>query len=103
MASSKDAFEKFWIWKKSRTLLKVKAVTKEEPLPKVFTGAVVLPEEEFLRVSFLSHDDRSPCTVDLRDCSFDVGERLLLAERAAGEFLKCEDTGKRWGKSDVDM
>jgi hypothetical protein len=102
MDSSKDAFDKFWMWKKSRTLLRVTVLTNGEP-PEVFTGAVILPEEEFLRVSFADHDTRALRVVDFSECSFRVGERVLLAERAEGESFRCEESGKRWGMSELDM
>src|SRR5712692_10914516 len=101
MASSKDAFDKFWMWKKSRTLLRVTVLTKGEP-PKVFIGAVTLPEEESLRVSFADHDTRSFCSVDFRDCSFMLGALSLLAEREGEEFFRCEDTGRRWEPVESD-
>jgi len=102
MASSKEAFDKLWTWKKSKTLLKVTVVTKGD-LPETFVGAVTFPEEKFLRVGFADHSTRSPRIVDLGECSFMVGERVLLAEREGGEILTCEDTGRRWGKSELDM
>jgi hypothetical protein len=66
VTSSKEAFEKFWTWKKSRTLLKVTSAIKGE-LPETFTGSVVLPEEESLRVNFMDHDVRAPRQVILEN------------------------------------
>jgi hypothetical protein len=102
MASSKDVFDKFWRWKKSRTLLKLTVLTQKEP-PETFIGAVILPEEDFLRVSFVDHDTRALRTVDFSECLFSVGKRSLLAERGEGESFKCEDTGRRWVSSKLDM
>ena len=103
MASSKEAFERLWMWKKSRTLLRVVLLTKGD-LPEGFVGAVVRPREDLLTCGFANHGDRTFCEVDFSDCTFRVGARTLLAERGGAEFFKCEDTGERWrGTTPLDM
>jgi hypothetical protein len=101
VTSSKEAFEKFSIWKHCKTLLKVTSAENGKP-PITFIGAVVLLEEEILQVGFMNHDLRLPIGVDFTNCLFTVGVRVLLAERDDGDFFKCEDTGRRWGKIDIE-
>jgi hypothetical protein len=95
MASSTEAFDRFWTWKKSNTLLKVTVWEKgQEPI--TFIGSVVLPEEEALRVTFADHEERRPVILRFEDCSFRVGAKILFADRFGDEYFECEDTGEHW-------
>jgi len=102
MASSKEAFERFWTWKNSRTLLRLTLWEKGQA-PTSFVGAVVLPEEEELRVAFLNHDERKPVVILFEDCSFRIGERFLMADRFGEEFFECGDTGRQWTPMNLDI
>jgi hypothetical protein len=95
MVSSTDAFDKFWMWKNSRTWLKVTLWTKGEPEPDSFIAAVAGADEEELTVSFAG-EDKSLCVIDFRECDFRLDEKILLALRGGGNFCECEDTGTSW-------
>ena len=96
MASSKDAFDRFWMWKKSRTLLKVTVWTKGEPTRVFESAAVVFPEEDLLQASFVDHETRERFTIRFEDSKFRLGEGILFADRLGEEFFECVDTGKSW-------
>ncbi|HEV2195146.1 MAG TPA: hypothetical protein VGR55_06170 [Candidatus Acidoferrum sp.] len=90
MASSVEAFDKFRMWKKSRTVLKVTVLTKGG-YPNILTGEVVSVIEETFSVGFLDPKTRKAWVNDFRDASFRLGKRSLEAERSTGELLMVEE------------
>jgi hypothetical protein len=96
MVSSSEAFDRFWMWKNTRTLLNV-TLWEKGKAPVEFLGAVSFPDEDSLVVGFLNHDTRSPVPpIRFEDCTFRLGDKILFADRAGEEFFECEDTGKIW-------
>lgn len=92
MASSKEAFEKFRRWKKSRTVLRVTVLTNGG-MPDIFIGGVAAVDEDSWQVSFAVSATRSFRLVSFMEASFSFGKRVLEAERPNGDRLMCEDTG----------
>jgi electron transfer flavoprotein alpha/beta subunit len=93
MASSKEAFEKFRMWKNSRTVLKLTVLTNGGT-PDIFMGRVAAVDEDSWQVSFAVSKDRSYRVITFVGASFLLGGRRLEAERSEeGNFLMCEEIG----------
>jgi len=80
MASSKEAFLKLEIWKKSKTVLKLTVVTKGG-MPDTLRGQIVATDEESGLVSFVVSKVRSLPRIDLNGATFRIGKRSLEARR----------------------
>jgi hypothetical protein len=80
MASSKEAFAKFGLWKASSTVLKLTAVTKGE-MPEILRGEISSLDEELCLVGFAVTATRSYKGIDFGGASFRVGKRVVEAER----------------------
>lgn len=80
----RDAFDKFRMWKKSQTALKLTVLAKGET-PTVFTGEVVSVVEEMQVVGFLVAG-RSALPCDFRGATFRIGKWKLEAEREGGSL-----------------
>jgi len=80
MASSKEAFAKFGVWKESRTVLKLIAVTKGG-IPEILRGRISSLDEELRLVGFAVTATRSFKAIDFSDASFRVGKCVVEAER----------------------
>jgi hypothetical protein len=92
MASSREAFEKFRKWKKSKTVLRLTVLTNGGT-PDTFMGRVAAVDEDSWQVSFAVSKDRSYRVVDFEGASFVLGKRMLEAERLNGDFLACVELG----------
>jgi hypothetical protein len=93
MASPKEAFSKFRMWKELRTVLKLTVLEKGE-LPETFIVDVASIYEDPFLVGFAIprlHSFLPP--IDLSDASFELGNRVLKAERPTGDLLRCEEVG----------
>jgi len=90
MASSKEALDRFRMWKKSNTVLKVTVLTKGEK-PETLTGTVSAIDEELLLIGFAVPRIKWFRNVCLDGASFTIGKRSLLAEISAEEVLTCEE------------
>jgi hypothetical protein len=93
MASSREAFEKFRRWKKSKTVLRLTVLTNGGT-PDTFMGRVAAVDEDSWQVSFAVAKDRSYRVITFLGASFLLGKRRLEAERPEeGDFLMCEEVG----------
>jgi len=80
MASSKVAFDKFRMWKKSRTVLRL--TVYERGTEDHFTGSIYHVDEEGGTVGLADEATRDMPVFDLREASFEVTARSLEAVRA---------------------
>lgn len=90
MASSREAFDKFWTWKNSSTVLKLTVLTNGGK-PEILVGEIASIDEELSLVAFAITRERSFRVIDFSDASFSIGKRLLEAERPTGDRLMCEE------------
>lgn len=80
MASSKEAFAKFAMWKNSGTALKLTAIVQDEA-PEILRGRISSLDEKSLLLSFAVTATRSFKTIEIRDSSFRVGMRAVEVKR----------------------
>jgi hypothetical protein len=89
MASSEEAFARFWMWKKSHTVLNLTVVTKGG-IPEKLIGEISAIDEDASLVSFLVAGTRDFCRILFADASFGLEARALSAERPTGDVLRFE-------------
>jgi hypothetical protein len=89
MASSKEAFERFGMWKKSRTVLKLTVLTKGG-MPNILRGEVASLDEREGLVGFAVTATRDFVTLDFNGASFKIGKRVVEGERR-GDLLTFEE------------
>lgn len=82
MASSRVAFEKFEIWKNSRTVLNL-TVWTNEGVPDNWHGRIISVEESRRLVGFVDDATRDSRLLDLTDASFVVKAKRVEASRLA--------------------
>lgn len=87
MASSSEAFEKFSMWKKSCTLLRV--TMGEANHPQRLVGTVLAAEEPLILFSLV--EPREPLRLDLDGASFSVEERRVEVTRGDEDSLVFEE------------
>lgn len=90
MASSKDAFFRFRMWKKSQTVLNLTTLTKGGT-PEKLVGEIFSIDDEALLVGFVVHKTRDFRCIRFADASFGLEERALSAERPTGDVLRFEE------------
>ncbi len=83
MASSKEAFDKLGMWKKSRTVLKLTMLTKGG-MPNIFRGEISWLDADSEVVTFVESATRDILPIDLSGASFKVGKRAVEATHAIG-------------------
>jgi hypothetical protein len=89
--SSGEAFSRFRMWMKSRTVLKLTMLEKDAR-PRLFVVEVASVDEESSQIGFSVYQTRSYLPpVDLNGASFQIGSRVLKAERSAEAILSCEE------------
>jgi hypothetical protein len=86
MASSKEAFDKFAIWRSSRTVLKLTVLTNDE-IPNVFRGEISWFDAEARVVSFAVSATRDFTSLDLNGANFRVGKRAVEATHRIGSVV----------------
>jgi hypothetical protein len=84
MASSEDAFRKFAMWKKSRTVLSLTVFTNFG-MPDIWLGSITSVDEQQELVEFADDATRDLRTLDLRGASFAIAERSVEVMRASEE------------------
>jgi len=87
MASSKEVFAKFEVWKESRTVLKLTEMTKGE-MPEILRGKISSLDEERHLIGFAVTATRSFKAIDVGDASFQVGKCVVEAERGEDCLIK---------------
>ncbi len=91
MASSSEAFEKFEMWRKSKTSLRVTLIVKEQPT-EVVMGRIFCADPEVSQVGIsnplVMH---SADSLDLEDCSFSVEESRVVATRNDADWVVFEE------------
>jgi hypothetical protein len=92
MASSNEAFDKLRKWKNSRTSLRLTVVTNGGQ-PFISTGEIAATDENEMLFAFADPRTRDVRQISLVAASFEIGERLLKAERAEDNFLVLEEFG----------
>jgi hypothetical protein len=90
MASSEEAFARFWRWKKAHTVLKLTVLTKGG-MPEKLIGAIVAIDDEALVVGFVVHKTHEFPRISFADASFGLEVRALSAERPTGDVLRFEE------------
>jgi hypothetical protein len=90
MASSEEAFDRFWRWKKASTVLKLTVLTKGGT-PERFIGEIFAIDDEALVVGFLASNTRDFRQICFADASFGLEDRALSAERTTGDVLRFEE------------
>lgn len=90
MASSREAFDKFLMWKNSRTVLKLTVLTNDGNPPTKLRVEVVSVIEDELGVGFLT-TGREAFALDFSGASFEIGKLVLKAEKTSGEVFKFDE------------
>ena len=91
MSAREQAFAKLGMWLKEQTTLKLTVLAKEEQLRTYIVNVASIDEDRCL-VGFAIPRTRSFLPpICFGDASFEVGNRVLKAERPAGDLLKCEE------------
>jgi hypothetical protein len=90
MASAEDIFSRFWMWKKSHTVLRLTVLTKGGTPEKLIGEIAAIDEDAFL-VSFVTRKKGDFRTIWLGDASFGLEDRVLSAERLTGDILRFEE------------
>ena len=89
MASSKEAFARFWTWKNSHTVLRLTVLTKGGT-PEKLIGEISSIDEDSLLVGFAVRRTRDFRTICFADASFGLEDRALSAERPTGDIFRFE-------------
>ena len=84
MASSEDAFRKFAMWKKSRTVLNLTVFTNFG-MPDIWLGSITSVDEQQELIEFADDATRDLRTLDLRGASFAIAVRSMEVTRTSGE------------------
>jgi len=79
-----DAFCKFAMWKKSRTVLNLSVLTNFG-MPDIWLGSITSVDEQQELVEFADEATRDLRTLDLRGASFTTGERSVEVTRSLEE------------------
>ena len=91
MASSSEAFEKFWQWNKAKTWLNVTVVEKEKAVDHLLARIGGVDEEASL-VRLVGKQMHSWTNLDVDEAEFSVEERRVVAARNADEWVIFEES-----------
>ncbi len=87
---SKEAFDRFGTWKKSRTVLKLTVLTKGG-MPEIRRGRISSFDMELRLVALAVSATRDFATLDLNGANFRVGKRMVEVTRGEEDFLLFEE------------
>lgn len=91
MASASDAFEKFSMWRRLKTLLKV-TVMVDGKVERVFPSSLIFgldPEASQVGIGITA--TRSVTAFDVEDATFSVEETRVVATRNTSDWLVFEE------------
>ena len=63
----------------------------DEEKPQTLFVQIIVVDEYAFQVGFVERGKRLPCTLDLRDASFEVGQWALEVRRSATDVLMFEE------------
>lgn len=82
----KEAFARFRLWRKSNTVLKVTMLVEGEE-PQVLVGQITATDEDVGLVGFAILRSRRLLSLDVNDASFQIGKRVIEAQRAEDRLI----------------